>query len=411
MSDIAKGPFAGYIYQFEQGLHVLTLLEHPDNYLSIEDVDDVATHMSNGTVLLTLQAKHSISQSGSTFSDSSYSLWRTFEIWLNKLEDGTFNDKTEFICATNKKVPKTSLIHILSVSSLDDSIIAIKKFKGKLIEKKKEKLEKGDNSVHLDKISSLVNAVLKREKLFATLHAKLEIKDETNLKDKICSRLFLSGNKFTDLQRDNIYEGLLGWIQSTCIYKWRNGKTVIIKKKDLDNKYQSLRDSPSIIRAIFRKKDEITIENNLIDSKKEDLFVQQLEGISLRKEAKDRIIRKAIEDYIRYEIEHTYVINEIGDFTKSDFDKFIEQCFEQWLDIFDSFTPKEIEEYSDDEMNNIAIKVYNYIMKNLEMNFQLDHSFHINNIYIKNGGFLKLSNIPKIGWHPNWKKLYVKKKI
>lgn len=406
MSDSAAGPFAGYLYQFEQGLYLLLLLEKSANYLSIEDIDDVATHSSDGTVLLTLQAKHSIAQSGSTFSDNSYSLWRTFEIWLNKLEEGTFNDKTKFICATNKPILKNSLLYKLCHSSLDDSISLIKSQKKKLLETRKLKTEQGGKYPLGEKILPLMNRVLKSVEIFKTLHTNLDIKDETDLKEKIFNKLHLNSSSLSKLQRDNIYESLLGWLQEICLYKWRNGAKAIVSKGDLDNKYQSLRSSPSIIKAVFRSKEEINIDKNDIDARKNELFVKQIQGISLNSNAKKRMIKRAIEDYIRYEIEHTYIINEVGDFTKNDFDKFIGQCQEQWQQAFDSFIVKELDDYSEEEMNIKAIELYDFIMRKLEMNFQLDHSFNINNIYIKNGGFLKLSNIPEIGWHPNWEKSY-----
>ena len=192
------------------------------------------------------------------------------------------------------------------------------------------------------------------------------------------------------------------------MYKWRNGRKAKIEKGDLDRKYQSLINSPSIIKAIFRSKEEISIVEDDIDARKNELFVKQLQDISLNSEVKKRLIKRAIEDYIRYEIEHTYIINEVGDFTKNDFDKFISQCQEKWQETFDSFIVKELDQYSNEELNLKAFEIYDYIMKKLDMNFQLDHSFNINNIYIKNGGFLKLSNIPEIGWHPNWETLYKK---
>src|SRR5690606_19212055 len=113
-------------------------------------------------------------------------------------------------------------------------------------------------------------------------------------------------------------------------------------KGDLDRKYQSLISSPSIIKAIFRSKEEIGIEVDEIDARKNELFVKQLQGINLNSDSKKRLIRRAIEDYIRYEIEHTYIINESGDFTKNDFDKFISQCKDKWQETFDSFIVKEL---------------------------------------------------------------------
>ena len=408
MSDGAEGSFSGYLYQFEQGLYSLLLLEKATSYLTIEDVDDVATHLQDGTVILTIQAKHSISQSGSTFSDNSYSLWRTIEIWLEKLEQGIFDENTKFICATNKLIAEESLLSKISNSSLEVSIQLIKDKKKLITEKRKTNSEQGKSYLVADRILPIINRVLKNEELFCVIHKNLRIRDEIELKEKIVNKLLLNSNNLSDLQRDNVYQSLLGWLQETCLYKWRNGSKAKVDKGDLDHKYQSLISSPSIIKAIFRNKDEISIEENEIKARKDELFVKQLQDISLNSAVKKRLIKRAIEDYIRYEIEHTYIINEVGDFTKTDFDQFISQCLEKWQEIFDSFIVKELEDYSDEEMNSKAIEIYDYIMKKLEMNFQLDHSFNINNIYIKNGGFLKLSNIPEIGWHPNWETLYIK---
>ncbi|MDL5511240.1 hypothetical protein QSE00_05405 [Arenibacter sp. M-2] len=406
MNDKAPGPFAGYLYQFEQGLYSLLLLEDPKAYLSIENVDDVAIHNPDGTVLFTLQAKHSISQSTTTFPDNSYDLWRTIEIWLDKINQGVFNEKTKFICATNKLIPKESLLCKIKHASLDDALSLIAKKKQSLLDKKQVKDANGESYKTADKILPIIKRVLNNKGLFETLHCNLELRDEGNLKERILNKLLLSGNSLSDLQKDNIYQALLGWIQEVCLYKWRNGTIALVKKEDLDQKYQRLINSPSIIKAIFRNKEDIEVGTKEIEERKNELFVKQLQDIKHNSDVKRRLIKRAIEDYIRYEIEHTYIINQIGDFTKKDFDQFIYQCQEKWQDIFDTFITRELNEYSDDELNSKAIDIYNYVMKKLEMNFQTDHSFNINNIYIKNGGFLKLSNIPEIGWHPNWEKLY-----
>lgn len=108
MNDSAKGPAAGYIFQFEKALLMLTKLDK-DDFISIENVDDIAVH-KNGSVYITVQAKHRISSSGMTFQDTSYSLWRTLQIWIQKIEKGIFNDETQFVCSTNKIIPKDSLL-------------------------------------------------------------------------------------------------------------------------------------------------------------------------------------------------------------------------------------------------------------------------------------------------------------
>ena len=63
MSDSAKGPGAGYIYQFELALVELAKMSNA-NVLSIEKMDDLAMQDTKGHYIMTIQAKHSISATG-----------------------------------------------------------------------------------------------------------------------------------------------------------------------------------------------------------------------------------------------------------------------------------------------------------------------------------------------------------
>jgi hypothetical protein len=49
-------------------------------------------------------------------------------------------------------------------------------------------------------------------------------------------------------------------------------------------------------------------------------------------------------------------------------------------------------------------------MHRLKLDFNESNKFNTENIYIKNGSFLKLSNIPRIGWHPDWEATFIKTK-
>jgi len=47
-------------------------------------------------------------------------------------------------------------------------------------------------------------------------------------------------------------------------------------------------------------------------------------------------------------------------------------------------------------------------MKELSLQFDEAYSFSDSTRYIQNGTFLKLSDIPEIGWHPEWENRYKK---
>ena len=95
---------------------------------------------------------------------------------------------------------------------------------------------------------------------------------------------------------------------------------------------------------------------------------------------------------IRYEIEHTHIIN-IGNLTKEDFNDFLHNCKSEWENYFYSKITKEIHEYSEKELNELGFNIFTYIINGLKIKFKYDISFDIENVYVKNGSFLKLSNI------------------
>jgi len=95
MKDSAKGPVSGYIYQFEIALLELSQLNVNES-ISIEKVDDIAKEDAKGTFICTIQAKHSISLSGSNFGNTSEDLWKTINIWIEKLNKGILKKENKF---------------------------------------------------------------------------------------------------------------------------------------------------------------------------------------------------------------------------------------------------------------------------------------------------------------------------
>lgn len=102
MTDSASGSISGFLFQFEKALVLLANLDNTRDVVSIEQVDDVAIQNDEGLVLVTVQSKRSIAPNGTTFEDTSKSLWRTLQIWIEKLDSGIFNNSTKFVCFTTR---------------------------------------------------------------------------------------------------------------------------------------------------------------------------------------------------------------------------------------------------------------------------------------------------------------------
>lgn len=405
MRDSAKGSISGYLYQFDRAFTLLCDITEAGAFISIEEIDDVAVHSKEGTILIVEQDKNSIADSGTTFEDTSKDLWRTIEIWIQKIKAKTLNTSTKFHCSTNKIIPNNSLLKYIvqnkeSFELILKRIEKLKKAQEKKLENYKEK--EGKKGTYVKKILSLIDFALANETELKIIVTNLSVYNNTDIKKDIIAKLRISS--FSEEQQEIIYNNLYGWILSTCKFRWNNNSHAQITKEDFDYQYKRNLTSPSIVNAIFRAKKDINIDNIDFESKKDEIFVKQINFLKTSEKSKQFFVRKAIEDFLRYEIEHTRIISK-GNIPKEDFNEFLETCKDKWENYFYGLITKEIEDYSVEEMNEFGIKIYNYIINELQIQFKNDINFNTDNAYIKNGSFLKLSNIPEIGWHPNWETL------
>lgn len=403
MSDSAVGSISGYLYQFERALFLLCSLEDKDYFITIEKIDDIAIHSDESSILLLEQDKHSILESSSTFKDTDYALWRTIQLWIQKLQTGIINKETKLQCSTNKEISEKSLLRFIKDNDF-------KKVKQKFIELRISQQTKLDNyktkggsrGKTVSQNLSLIDFALANENELETIVNNIELNVSENLKESIISKLHIEA--YSDLQKNKIYDDLFGWLTSTCFHNWTSSSHAEISKLQFSERFRLCLNSPSIINAIFRAKKDIDISPVQFEEKKDELFVKQINCLKFSSRSKEHFIRKSIEDFIRYEIEHTHIIS-LGNLTKEDFLDFLENCKGEWENYFHSKLTKEVDEYTEDELSEIGSSIYSYIINELKITFKNDVSFNIENMYVKNGSFLKLSNIPEIGRHPNWEKL------
>ena len=409
MSGSAKGPLAGYLFQFEKALLMLSSLESLTDVVSIEKLDDIAIQDENDVVICTVQSKHSIASAGTTFEDTSYALWRTLQIWINKYELGIFNKKTIFICSTNQKIRETSLLYKLCNTNFENAISEIQAIKSlqenKLVEIAHDEKSSGTT---IKKVLKLIDYALSKKDILQKISENIKLEDEESVKSKFLSKLHLGSTDIQDIQKDNIYHTFYGWMLSSSVAKWRNDSEANFTKQMFDDKFHQIISNSAITYAVFRTKTSLgSISESQIQQRRKELFVLQIEDIDMRKEAKERIIKEAIVDLIYSDIEMKYIV-ERGNFTAYDLECFLDECYSVWQKTFDQHYTKELTEYSDSEKNELAIKLYYYIMGQLNIDFNNGIKFTNSNQYIRNGSFLQLSNVPKIGWHPNWDVKYLK---
>ncbi len=299
MSDSAKAPLTGYLFQFEKALLLLSSLENTDDYISIEDVDDIASHKENGTVIFSIQAKHSISKTGTTFEDTSYSLWRTLQIWINKLEAKIFNNTTTFVCSTNKAIPNDSLLHLIQTDIFDNVVLKIEE----ILKDQKQKLAKkiikfpiGGKSI-LETIN-LVEFVLSKKDTFKIIQANIKIEDEENVKEKFFNKLHLNSEKYSDTIRNNIFISYYGWISYSSSAIWKQSLEAKFSKKLFDEQWANIISNSAIVNNVFRTDLGLELEAIKIILAKKKAKIKELE-LKFDREASLSKITNSIQEYLK----------------------------------------------------------------------------------------------------------------
>lgn len=409
MSDLAKGSVAGFIFQFEVALLELAQLNANES-ISIEKVDDIGKEDDKGVYICTIQAKHSISMSSSNFGTTSVDLWKTINNWIDKVKAKTLNESNDFLAITNQKIPNNSIVREFNKISFDELFKKVLILKNKQQEDYEEKIkldaEKGKT---IKATITRLEKVIAHKSEFEIIIKKFKFREEANVKEDFLNKTFLNSIESIE-KRNDIYQRFYGWISETSFENWKANKEAVFSKSLFDRKYAFIISSHTLIEGIFRTKRQLN-ENEVIDINKinkNELFIKQLEEIN--REFNDEIIRRAIIDYIMCDIEITYLITNVNGtiLTRSDFEEFQEKCEDKWNDIKKKHIRKSFDKYSDDEIIEICSNIYDEIIGEVKVSFQDTYDFNDNDRYIQNGTFLKLSNIPKIGWHPQWELKYKK---
>lgn len=405
MSDSAKGPASGYIYQFELALVELSKMSK-DSILSIEKMDDLAIQDQKGHYILTIQAKHSISMTGSSFASTSPDLWKTMVNWLDKLKSGDVENGNQFKAFTNVKIPSNSIIRKFGIVKFDEVVDEVRKLKSEQEDKIVLNDSRKKKSSSIKDTLNRIDVVLNDLPNFEIILSNFSFEENYQLKDDFFDSIQL-GSITKDSYKTDLYENFLGWVIGRSKGNWINGNEAEFTKKDFEEKYNYLRKVHPLKEMLFRNKKDIPeISKINLTETRNDIYIRQIEDIERDEDDKEDIIKDAIYNFILCEIEMTNLITSSNTFTKPDYEDFKERCVEKWKTIKRKHAPKDHNSYLETEQNDIAIKVFDEIMDDVKLNFIEGFNFDNSNKYIQNGTFLHLSDEPRIGWIPSWRKKY-----
>lgn len=405
MSDSAKGPGAGYIFQFEVALLELSKL-NKDQKISIEKVDDVAKEDKSGTYLCTIQLKHSIVLGETHFGNTSEDLWKTLGIWINKLKTGILGNDNQFIAITNKTIPGNSIIRSFNKIEFADLVKKVEEILTHQESKLSEQNAKGKSGASIQKIIDRIQFALDHKTELESIIKNFKLDEYKGLKEAVLNRLHLT-NVSSDIQ-DGYYQQLLGWIIDCSKENWLNGSEAVFSRLDFEDRFNLIRDQHPIKQAIFRTKQSLKLSHStdVGQMDRSMLYIRQIEDIDRNDEHKAEIIEKAVVDFVFCEIEMAHLIKTRNVITQTDYEEFQERCIEKWAAICRRHLLHNVSSYTEQELNDMAIRIFDQVMDSINVEFTGAISFDYANKYIQNGTFLNLSNIPSLGWHPNWKTKY-----
>lgn len=397
-ADQAIGAISGFLFQFEQALLSLSALQK-DECITVEAVDDIAVQKLGGPILVSMQAKHSMS-CNSSFRGNSKDVWRTLQIWVEKLNSEIFTKDTKFICISNVPVSTTSILHKLSGINDKEKILL-------LINPIRAELEQSPSNVNNQKIKDIIDFIITNIGLFAIVCQNLTIKKVENLKEQIISNCNCDINSYTQYQLDSIYEELYGWFIERCQSYWKQNTDASFTKSIFSQKLTSILRGKHNAKLVFRAQDNVKsgITTDLLSGARDRIFCKQLADLFENPDAATPILEQAIDDLLCSEIEIVKIIDD-GVHTKSDFEEFKARCLKECLRRFSLKYNRNSSSYSEVEKNEMAKHLYEAIIEQIQIPFDKSFNFTYENKYVQNGTIYQLTDMPTFGWHIDWKSKY-----
>lgn len=398
-SDKAIGAISGFLFQFERALLSLSALKK-DESLTIEAVDDIAIQRQNGgPILISMQAKHSMS-CNSSFKGNSKDVWRTLQIWVEKLKSGVFNKDTEFICVSNNQISTTSILRKLSGLVDKESILT-------LLSSIQKEIERNGSTPNNQKILNIINYIIENIDVFSLVCKNLKIEKTDNIKEQILSNCNCDLESYTQEQLDSIYAELYGWFIDHSSSYGKQNVDAAFSRSLFSQKLTDLLRGKFNAKIIFRPQKDVEPELNasLTTGALDRTFCKQIAELYENPDAAAYILEQAISDFLCSEIEIVKIIN-AGVHTKSDFNDFKEMCLKECLRRFWMQYNKKTSSYSEEEKVSMALNLYNSIIDQMNVPFSQSFDFTYENRYIQNGTVFKLTDEPIFGWHIDWKLKY-----
>jgi len=388
----AVGQLQGYLLQVRHMLYELTSLD--DIVVSIEELDDVAVKLSDGSVVA--EQFKSVTSDNNPITNRSCVFWKTLYNWFNYIHSGSLTlDKTVF----RMVVVSNHSLQIGKVVNRFNDASTIKNAKEAL---RAVKLELwGENDILRASVPPSYGEYL--DVLFADgnedLVSQLIVKFKLDIHDNDYDEKLT--NKFNALAgepkfQEELFHFMLGWVNNRVNESTKQGASATISSVDFRNALTAQRRMYDQKECIPALSDKVTYDDVQAEIENRDIYIQQLDLIEMNTDGKF----EAASDYLQTKAEVIKRADK-GIFTVQSFDDYNNKIYRIWksklVQLLFSHSFSDVEK---------GMQLY---AKMGEAVIDIELQGSKLPCFFGSGTLQTLANQPReeptIGWHPKYKEL------
>ncbi|MBK8484738.1 MAG: hypothetical protein IPL31_10460 [Saprospiraceae bacterium] len=384
----APGPMAGYLFQPDRALVILSGCNNNQS-VTIELIDDLAIIDDKNNIVYREQDKSSMQKNGQTFRERSKDLWRTLQIWTNEVATGLLDPQLTLLCfVTNKILENNSLAKKISEAKDSTEILEVITLLKNAAKKPPFKLK------------AIIEDVLSKEAALKKIIPCIQLIDGNSYDER--NELIANSLGLNDDIRQDVITDLRGWLNEQIIEQLDQGKSPIIKRVNFNQRVQRARQNAGDkrIKVLAKRFVELKISEDQLNNARLRTFAKQLEVIEHYD--KTNIIIDAINDFFFSESERTR-LTAMGDLTKQEFQAIDDSSKERWKEVFRRKMIEYQTSMPESEMSILAYKIYDGTIDGYLARIRGETT----EAYFTRGSLHKLSDDLEIGWHPEWRKIFI----
>lgn len=378
----APAQAAGYLYQLRYSL-LRALNRSKRNSIStigIELLDDVITQ-KDGKISSLEQLKHTV-HAQQAFTDSSVAVWRTFGNWIRTVEKvGLDLSSLDLVMITNAFVAKDTGISILDLSDDRDIDSAVKLIREAAL-KSENQATQSDRELFLS---------LEGIRQHAFLRAIRIVSGNSNLadlSDEIEGALYYAcqASKLADFRTE-----LEGWWFDKCAFSLAKGEGVQVQLLELDARIDYLREKYKIENLQIDVADVDQTSDDLLDY----IFMKQVNILKVNEQR----LRNAQKDFLKASAQRSKWLREakIDPADLSRYDNILEESWLTQSAIVSDELPADATEDTKCKTGRSLLgwaETQQTPLRGAAAQFLTSGSYHA------------LADQVRLGWHPDYKKLF-----